>query len=143
MKRKYIIHDEDGTSYNVEEIEEVKDAAEVEVPTKDDEANGLLPEEIEALKKLAAVADKLVGLVNVEEDAAAEDEDEDVIVDSADEDEDEDEDKVIDTCGKGRDSKASFGSIETNRTTLEDSIDEDSISETWNERYNKQLGGNK
>lgn len=145
MKRKYVIHDEDGKKYDVEEVAE---ETTVEEPMKDEGEEAVLTaDEILELKKLAGIADKLVKLLEVEEaEHAATEEDAEPVED---EDEDEeindgcDEEEVVDTA-KPRDSKRSFGAIETsNKTTVDDSLDEDDISAAWSKRYNNQLGGNK
>lgn len=142
MKRKYVIHDEDGKQYDVEEVSE---ETTVEEPLKDEGEDAVLTaDETLALKKLAAIADELVKLLEVEkaEHAASEepveDEDEDIVADGCDE-----EEEVVDTA-KPRDSKRSFGAIETsNKVQVDDSVEEDAISDTWSKRYSNQLGGNK
>ena len=140
---KFFVKDEDNETFEVEEIEETP-AKEVttEVEAKDE---ALSAEEIAALKKLAAVADKLIGMCTTsDEDESDEDDDVDVDAD-ADEDEDgkeevldtdEDDDKAI----KPRDSKKSFGSIEKKRKAVS-TVDsqQESIAEAWAKRY----GGNK
>ena len=138
---KFFVKDEDNETFEVEEIEETP-AKEVttEVEAKDE---ALSAEEIAALKKLAAVADKLIGMCTTSDEDES---DEDVDVDAdTDEDEDgkeevldtdEDDDKVI----KPRDSKKSFGSIEKKRKAVS-TVDsqQESIAEAWAKRY----GGNK
>ena len=140
---KFFVKDEDNETFEVEEIEETP-AKEVttEVEAKDE---ALSAEEIAALKKLATVADKLIGMCTTsDEDESDEDVDVDVDADT-DEDEDgkeevldtdEDDDKVI----KPRDSKKSFGSIEKKRKAVS-TVDsqQESIAEAWAKRY----GGNK
>ena len=140
--RKYHVIDEDGSEYQVEELDEelVEEQEEIE----DDEPiiNSLSNEELEALKKLAAVADKLVALTETkdsdmdEDNLVDEDEDEEL------EDSDEDKEEVIDTDEeeKGKtpthDSKKSFGSLEVKRRkTIEDSSLVDEISDAWAKRY--------
>lgn len=140
--RKYHVIDEDGSEYQVEELDEelVEEQEEIE----DDEPiiNSLSNEELEALKKLAAVADKLVALTETkdsdmdEDNLVDEDEDEEL------EDSDEDKEEVIDTDEeeKGKtpthDSKKSFGSLEAKRKkTVEDSSLVDEISDAWAKRY--------
>lgn len=144
MKRKYVIHDEDGNKYDVEEVAE---ETTVEEPMKDDGEEAVLTaEEILGLKKLAGVADKLIKLLEVEEaEHAATEEDAKPVEDEDKDDIDDgcDEEDVVDTA-KPRDSKRSFGAIETsNKTTVDDSLDEDDIATAWSKRYNNQLGGNK
>ena len=138
---KFFVKDEDNETFEVEEVEETP-AKEVtkEVEAKDE---ALSAEEIAALKKLAAVADKLIGMCTTSDEDES---DEDVDVDAdTDEDEDgkeevldtdEDDDKVI----KPRDSKKSFGSIEKKRKAVA-TVDrqQESIAEAWAKRY----GGNK
>ena len=138
---KFFVKDEDNETFEVEEIEETP-AKEVttEVEAKDE---ALSAEEIAALKKLAGVADKLIGMCTTSDEDES---DEDVDVDAdTDEDEDgkeevldtdEDDDKVI----KPRDSKKSFGSIEKKRKAVS-TVDsqQESIAEAWAKRY----GGNK
>ena len=143
---KFFVKDEDNETFEVEEIEETP-AKEVtaEVEAKDE---ALSAEEIAALKKLAGVADKLIGMCTTSDEDESDEDDEDVDVDvdaDTDEDEDgkeevldtdEDDDKVI----KPRDSKKSFGSIEKKRKAVS-TVDsqQESIAEAWAKRY----GGNK
>lgn len=142
---KFFVKDEDNETFEVEEIEETP-AKEVttEVETKDE---ALSAEEIAALKKLADVADKLIGMCTTSDEDESDEDDEDVDVD-ADTDEDEDsEEEVLDTDEddddkviKPRDSKKSFGSIEKKRKAVS-TVDsqQESIAEAWAKRY----GGNK
>ena len=143
---KFFVKDEDNETFEVEEIEETP-AKEVttEVEAKDE---ALSAEEIAALKKLAAVADKLIGMCTTSDEDESDEDDEDVDVD-ADVDTDEDEDgkeEVLDTDEdddeviKPRDSKKSFGSIEKKRKAVS-TVDsqQESIAEAWAKRY----GGNK
>ena len=143
---KFRIKDEDGKDYTVEEIIEKKsEDVEPEVETKDEEVISLTQEEIDNLKLLLPLAphvEKLVALVQEKADETVEDEDED-------EDEDFDEEiteeekevndeEVIETCEKetmpARDSKSSFGSLETKNVNIDDSL-EDSVSQAWAKRY--------
>lgn len=133
MKRKYIIHDEDGKEFEVEEMTEKEEVTPDK--TKDEgEGGGLTESEIEALKKLAGVADKLIGLIS--EDVG--DTDEDIDEKEVDKDEtvidtDEEEDKR-----RSCDSKASFNSIEKKKIKSNDSIDNsDEINAAWAKRYNR------
>ena len=143
---KFFVKDEDNETFEVEEIEETP-AKEVttEVEAKDE---ALSAEEIAALKKLAGVADKLIGMCTTSDEDESDEDDEDVDVD-ADVDTDEDEDgkeEVLDTDEdddeviKPRDSKKSFGSIEKKRKAVS-TVDsqQESIAEAWAKRY----GGNK
>ena len=58
--KTFHIKDEDGMEYKVEEVEK----KETEIPTNDNEP--LSDVEIDSLRKLAAVADKLIALLEVE-----------------------------------------------------------------------------
>lgn len=142
---KFFVKDEDNETFEVEELEETptKEVTK-EVETKDE---ALSAEEIVALKKLAGVADKLIGMCTTsDEDEDDDDKDVDVDVD-VDNDEDEDgKEEVLDTdedddkAIKSRDSKKSFGSIEKKRKAIS-TVDsqQESIAEAWAKRY----GGNK
>lgn len=133
------IKDEDGMEYKVEEIEK-----ETTVPTTDNET--LSDVEIDSLKKLAAVADKLIALLEVEKEEHDVDEAKEEMLEDEEIEEKEDEDEiVIDTdevaeCeSKAHDSKRSIGAIERNQ--VNDSLEvQDEIANAWNLRYN---GGNK
>lgn len=139
---KYRIKDEDGKEVIVEEMnDEEVDVMENEEPIVDEPTSeSLSPEEISALKRLAAVADKLVGMCEGTTDALEEIQPE-VKDDEAEEEEmieDEDEnpeEEIIDT--KARDSKKSFGAIEKReKSSIEDSIDSDvEIADAWAKRY--------
>ena len=143
---KFFVKDEDNETFEVEEIEETP-AKEVtkEVEAKDE---ALSAEEIAALKKLAGVADKLIGMCTTSDEDESDEDDEDVDVDvDVDTDEDEDgKEEVLDTdeddnkAIKPRDSKKSFGSIEKKRKAVS-TVDsqQESIAEAWAKRY----GGNK
>lgn len=137
--KKFLITDEDGKDYNVEEVETKEES------TTKDEASELTSDEIESLKKLAANADKLIALLEIEKeehkdetDVLDEDEDKtetDVEID-ADKEDVVDTDKLKSTC----DSKRSIGAIE--RKHSNDSIDvQDEIAIAWANRYNRK-GGN-
>ena len=142
---KFFVKDEDNETFEVEEIEEnpTKEVT-TEVEAKDE---ALSAEEIAALKKLAAVADKLIGMCTTSDEDESDEDNEDVDVDvDTDEDEDEDKEEVLDTDEdddeviKPRDSKKSFGSIEKKRKAVS-AVDsqQESIAEAWAKRY----GGNK
>ena len=134
---KFRIKDEDGKDYTVEEILEKK--SEENIPeVKDDEieTNTLTAEEITALKSLAAVADKLVALLAVEEEEheenpelVDEDIDEDETEEIIDTDEEEEENKM-----SQHDSKKSFGSLEK-RTEMTNDSAQESINAAWEKRY--------
>ena len=134
---KYRVKDGDET-YEIEEIEEEPK----EPDMTDDDTSSLSEDEIMALKKLAAVADKLVDLAATADagktNATDEDEDEDVDVDE-DDDEDDDDDVVVDTRRR-HDSKKSFGSLEKRKKKpTADSVEVDEVADAWAKRY----GGNK
>lgn len=134
MAKKYIIHDGDD-DYIVSELEENED---IDVDQTPVETSGvaLTDEEIAALKGLAAVAPKLMALVNTTEEEPEEIEEIEETEDACkDKDEVEEKEEVIET----RDSKKSFGSIERKRKTNVDDSLVDEISEAWAKRY----GGNK
>lgn len=138
---KFKVRDKSGREFKVEEIEEVKTNAKDEPLTNacgDDD--GLSSEEIASLKQLAAVADKLVGLVNTSADEdEIEDEEEEEIEEIEDEEEEQIE-EVIDTS-----KKKTADSIKKSATAIEkklktdNSLDKDVVSDAWAKRY----GGNK
>lgn len=138
---KYRVKDGDET-YEIEEIEEEPK----EPDMTDDDTSSLSEDEIMALKKLAAVADKLVDLAATADagttDATDEDEDEDVDVDvdvDENDDKDDDDDVVVDTRRR-HDSKKSFGSLEKRKKKpTADSVEVDEVADAWAKRY----GGNK
>lgn len=141
---KFNVRDENGKEYKVEEVEEVKktdDEAETKKPltnTCTDE-DGLSPEEIAALKKLAGMADKLCALVDTTTDEEVEEEEEE---EEEIEDEGEQIEEVIDTDEpkKAKDSiKKSAGAIEKKTIKTGDSIEEDDVAAAWAKRY----GGNR
>lgn len=124
--RKFIVRDDDGAEYSVIETEEEK-LEDDEVPAS---SEGLTPDEIAALKALAARSADILKLLEVEakEHAAVTAEDEDA------EKKDEDEDKVVDTC------KDSFGSVEK-RTTDSKLQDSDALQEEIADAWKKRYGG--
>lgn len=130
---KFKVRDKSGREFKVEEIEEVKPKAEDEPLTSSCDDDELSSEEIASLKQLAAVADKLVRLVNTSTD---EDEEEEQIEDK----EEEQIEEVIDTSKmKTADSiKKSATAIEK-KIKADDSLDIDAVSDAWAKRY----GGNK
>ena len=130
--RKYHVVDDDGSSYQVEEFDD--DVIE------EQDVNTLSDDEIEALKRLASVADKLLAKLNDEdnmEENNLEDEDEeeeekvvDTEEDLDDEDEDEEDKKTT------HDSKKSFGSLESKKKAkVEDTSLVDEVSDAWSKRY--------
>lgn len=103
MAKKYRITDENGEQYEVEEVEEVKGVDEDPIPEADipAEADALSPEEIAALKKLAAAADQLIALIGTQDackdEGEEEIEEETIEEDSEDIGEDETEEQLVDT----------------------------------------------
>jgi len=141
---KFKIRDKNGREFKVEEVEEVKLKDEDESLTYAYDDDGLSSEEIASLKQLAAVADKLISLVNTstdenEEEEQIEDEEEEKIEEIEDEEEEQIE-EVIDTSKmKTADSiKKSAIAIER-KIKADDSLDIDAVSDAWAKRY----GGNK
>lgn len=136
MNKTFHIKDEDGTEFEVKEIETKNKSSE----QHDEDASGLSAEEIASLKKLAAGADKLLALIATND--ADEDEDDKDKVDDEDETIEEKIESVVDTdkanCTK--DSMKSVGAIEKKDTLTNDSIDiQDEIADAWSKRYK---GGN-
>lgn len=136
--KKYLVKDEDEglvVTELDEEPEKKTEDEDIEEEVHDDDA--LTPEEISALKSLAAVASDLVALVEKsktsDEDEEIDDDDEEV----EDEDEeallDEDEEEVIET-GKAHDSKKSFGAIQR-KSKPKDSLEDDEVANAWAKRY--------
>lgn len=136
--KKYLVKDEDEglvVTELDEESEKKTEDEDIEEEVHDDDA--LTPEEISALKSLAAVAPDLVALVEKsktsDEDEEIDDDDEEV----EDEDEeallDEDEEEVIET-GKAHDSKKSFGAIQR-KSKPKDSLEDDEVANAWAKRY--------
>lgn len=142
--KKFHVKDEDGEVFEVEELDETTpapatDPALESKPEVNDD-NGLSDDEISALKGLAAIAPKLMKLVENTADAC-EDEDEEELDDECEDptvdDKDEQIEEVIDTDEetKPRDSKKSFGAIERKKKTkdsIEDAID---VETAWAKRY--------
>lgn len=136
--KKYHIKDADGSEYEVEEINDVEETMPEleEEPEVHDEA--LSEDEIAALRRLAAVADKLVALVSEPEPA-----EEESVEEPVDEEfDEEEEEEVIDTCGnmerQAHDSKGSIGQLEKKGNKIDDSLTDD-VAIAWAKRY----GGNK
>lgn len=150
MKKKYFIKDEDGVKYEVEEMEETHD--EEPLPEEVHDEGELSADELAALKSLAAVADKLVALVQETHDECKDEDeedldDEDECAELVDEDEEEkiidtDEEEEEDDKKKAKDSKSSVGSLEKKSVKTNDAYDDAQleIAEAWNARYN---GGRK
>lgn len=142
MAKKFIIKDDDGKEFEVTE-ETVDEQPEVEEEpakpeVKDDES--LTPEEIVALKALAAHSADIIKLLSVEAEEHAEDTDEESSDEDADavdeESSDEDEKEIVVKTG---DSKKSVGSIQKTTTKTADSIDvrETDIAQAWADRFKK------
>lgn len=135
--KKYLVKDEDEglvVTELDEEPEKKTEDEDIDEEVHDDDA--LTPEEISALKSLAAVASDLVALV---EKSKTSDEDEEI--DDEDEDEDEDEDALLDEdeeevieTGKAHDSKKSFGAIQR-KSKPKDSLEDDEVADAWAKRY--------
>lgn len=136
---KFKVRDKSGREFKVEEIEEVKVNAKDEPLTNTCGDDGLSSEEIASLKQLAAVADKLVGLVNTSTDED-EIEDEEEEIEEIEDEEEEQIEEVIDTS-----KKKTADSIKKSATAIEkklktdNSLDKDVVSDAWAKRY----GGNK
>ena len=142
--KKFHVKDEDGEVFDVEELDEevpATDPAPASKPEVNDD-NGLSDDEISALKGLAAIAPKLMKLVENTADACENEEElDDECEDPTVDDEDEQIEEVIDTDEetKPRDSKKSFGAIERKKKphdSIKSSLD---IESAWAKRY----GGNK
>lgn len=158
--KKYYITDEDGDTYEIEEVDAIKNSEETsDNNVEDDETRDFSSEEIMILKKLLKCAPNIFKMFEGKEEVSDEDEieeeekeeevedcdgrSEEEIYDSEEiEEEDEVEEKVDDSCKKKmkKDSKKSFGSIEK-RNKVSDSEDkhELDIAAAWAKRY----GGNK
>lgn len=144
--KKFHVKDKDGEVFEVEELDEdvsATNSAPESNPEVNDE-NSLSDDEISALKSLAAIAPKLMKLVEDTADAC-EDKDEEELDDECEDptvdDKDEQIEEVIDTDEetKPRDSKKSFGAIERKKKS-HDSIDNSlDVESAWAKRY----GGNK
>ena len=146
---KFNVRDENGKEYCVEEVEKSTETTDETTPltNTEDEDKALLPDEISALKRLAAVADKLIALTNTTD----EDVDSDVDETDIDDEEEEVKEEVIDTASLGsnkandskktaKDSiKKSACAIEKSNASVNDSVDTDEIADAWAKRY----GGNK
>lgn len=141
--KKFIVRDEDNKEFEVEEMEEVK-TDDVDATKKDEEPASLSETEIDALKKLASVSDKLIALIEAKdgcgEESGALDDDDDK---DEDEDKDDDDEEIVDTDEDKKlrnDSVKSVGAIE--KTKSKDSLADDheiEVANAWAKRY----GGNK
>ena len=124
--------------FDVEEILEEKseETGKPEVKSED-EGNTLTSEEISALKGLAAAAPQLLGLLKVEHEEHADPDFTDADPEEEEDDKTMNDEEIIETDKKKSacDSKRSFGSIETKKATVDDSIEEDEIAAAWAKRY--------
>ena len=133
--KKFFVRDADGEEYEVEEIKEChgNDVIE-EISETEEQPEALTNEEIVALKRLAAVADRLLSTVNTEDEDPETLDDEDEEKDIGDEEvTEEKKEEVVDTT-KTRDSRKSFGAIEKRKATVDDSLNTD-IDDAWAKRY--------
>lgn len=133
--KKFFVRDADGEEYEVEEIKECHDDDVIEeVSETEEQPEALTKEEIVALKRLAAVADRLLSTVNTEDEDPETLDDEDEEKDIGDEEvTEEKKEEVVDTT-KTRDSRKSFGAIEKRKATVDDSLNTD-IDDAWAKRY--------
>ena len=163
--KKYYITDEDGDSYEIEEVDAIENSEETpDNNVEDDETRDFSSEEIVLLKKLLKCAPNIFKMFEGKEEVSDEEEideeekqekeekeevedcdgssDEEIYDSDEIEEEEEVEEKVDDSCKKKMktDSKKSFGSIEK-RNKISDSTDEHEldIAAAWAKRY----GGNK
>jgi hypothetical protein len=133
--KKFFVRDADGEEYEVEEIKECHDDDVIEeVSETEEQPEALTNEEIAALKRLAAVADRLLSTVKAEDEDPETLDDEDEEKDIGDEEvTEEKKEEVVDTT-KTRDSRKSFGAIEKRKATVDDSLNTD-IDDAWAKRY--------
>ena len=133
--KKFFVRDADGEEYEVEEIKECHgDDVIEEISETEEQPEALTNEEIVALKRLAAVADRLLSTVNTEDEDPETLDDEDEEKDIGDEEvTEEKKEEVVDTT-KTRDSRKSFGAIEKRKATVDDSLNTD-IDDAWAKRY--------
>ena len=133
--KKFFVRDADGEEYEVEEIKECHDDDVIEeVSETEEQPEALTNEEITALKRLAAVADRLLSTVKAEDEDPETLDDEDEEKDIGDEEvTEEKKEEVVDTT-KTRDSRKSFGAIEKRKATVDDSLNTD-IDDAWAKRY--------
>ena len=140
--KKFLIKDEDGTEFEVQEIEKKEEEV---VPTQD-EFGALSEDEISALKRLASVADKLIALTETTDEDIKE-EVKEVIEDEDEDDEDEiveeDKEEIIDTDEVEEDKNNMHDSINSigSKISTNDSVDiQTDIANAWANRYK---GGNR
>ena len=133
--KKFFVRDADGEEYEVEEIKECHDDDVIEeVSETEEQPEALTKEEIAALKRLAAVADRLLSTVNTEGEDLEMIDDEDEEKDIADEEVTEEKKEEVEDTTKTRDSRKSFGAIEKRKATVDDSLNTD-IDDAWAKRY--------
>lgn len=136
--KKFRIKDEDGSVYEVETVEEEKTpgTTDKEIKKECEDEEGLAPEEIEALKRLAAHADELIALITKND--SKDDKDEEELKDSDEKVIDTDE-EVIDTDeeAKGKDYKTSVGSLLNKKRTNDSHVIDSAldIENAWAKRY--------
>ena len=133
--KKFFVRDADGEEYEVEEIKECHgDDVIEEISETEEQPEALTNEEIVALKRLAAVADRLLSTVDTEDEDTETLDDEDEEKDIGDEEvTEEKKEEVVDTT-KTRDSRKSFGAIEKRKAIVDDSLNTD-IDNAWAKRY--------
>lgn len=133
--KKFFVRDADGEEYEVEEIKECHDDDVIEeISETEEQPEALTNEEIVALKRLAAVADRLLSTVKAEDEDPETLDDEDEEKDIGDEEvTEEKKEEVVDTT-KTRDSRKSFGAIEKRKAAVDDSLNTD-IDDAWAKRY--------
>ena len=133
--KKFFVRDADGEEYEVEEIKECHDDDVIEeISETEEQPEALTNEEIAALKRLAAVADRLLSTLKAEDEDPETLDDEDEEKDIGDEEvTEEKKEEVVDTT-KTRDSRKSFGAIEKRKATVDDSLNTD-IDDAWAKRY--------
>lgn len=145
--KKYRVTDAEGNVTEVEELdEEVTDPVTepAGIATEQHDDDGVLSaDEIAAVKKLAAVADKLVALLPTEptsdedeDDKLKNDDDDDVCDDDV-----TDPEKLLDTDEDKKaslgDSKKSLGAIARKATHIDDeAVHAQSVDDAWNRRFN-------
>lgn len=134
--KKFIVKDEDGREYDIEQLDD--DMTEVPAEeTHDDEPGeaGLTSDEIAQLKQLAAAAPKLMALIEVEKEEHDVDEDlEETLDDCGTNEEIVDTDEDEEELPMKKDSTKSVGSIEI-RKKSKDSCVSESIENAWAKRY--------
>lgn len=137
---KFYIKDSDGESFEVEEIEERDCDYGSDEFVKDDDSI-ISEEEVIALKKLIPYVDRIIAMIeadNVPEEKTEEPlEDNDLEILQEEKKEMDEDEEVIDTDEmKAKDSKKSFGSIESKKQKVDDTLkNETSVEDAWAKRY--------